>query len=98
MSKESKITIVALLIALVPFLGFPAAWKTFFIVVSALSIAGLSFAQAVKNRLENTVSAEAKNGLPSSSSNQQGSPIRGPERSPMAAERQTSGGQEGRAL
>lgn len=54
MSKEWKITIVALWIALVPFLGFPGAWKTFFIVVPALFIALVSFGDAVKKRLEQT--------------------------------------------
>lgn len=31
-------------IAVVPFLGFPGAWKNFFIVISALAVAGLSLA------------------------------------------------------
>jgi len=50
MSKNSIILLLGLWVALVPFLGFPGAWKTFFIVVSGLAIAVLSILIALKER------------------------------------------------
>ncbi len=44
--------ILGLIIAIVPFTGFPGYLKTFFIVVSGLVIAGLSFHLKMKARLD----------------------------------------------
>jgi len=50
MNKNHVIIILGLLVALIPFLGFPGAWKTFFITVSGLVIALISFLIIAKER------------------------------------------------
>ena len=42
-TKETAILVLGLLVALLPFLGFPRSWKTIFFVFSGLAIALLAF-------------------------------------------------------
>ncbi len=41
--KETAILVLGLVVALLPFLGFPRSWKTIFFVLSGLAIASLAF-------------------------------------------------------
>lgn len=43
MSKESIAIVLGLLIALMPFLGFPGSWKAVFSIVFGITIAGIVF-------------------------------------------------------
>lgn len=48
--------LLGLIVALVPFTGFPGAWKMFFMVVAGLAIAGLAF---LINRSEETENSDS---------------------------------------
>lgn len=50
-SKQVTIAGLGLLSAIMPFLGFPGAWKTGFIVIFGLTIAVLSLLMIAKERL-----------------------------------------------
>ena len=50
MSKNGIIILLGILVVIIPFLGFPGAWKTFFIVISGLVIAGITFLNVVRER------------------------------------------------
>jgi cell division protein FtsW (lipid II flippase) len=43
MPKGTAIILLALFVAIMPFLGFPSAWKTFFYVGAGLILAALSY-------------------------------------------------------
>lgn len=43
MSKELVVIILGLLVALMPYLGFPGSWKTVFSIVIGIVIAGIAF-------------------------------------------------------
>jgi len=43
MAKTKTILVLSILIALLPFLGFPQSWDNFFYVVFGLIIAGLAY-------------------------------------------------------
>lgn len=51
MSKNGLIIILGLWVALVPFLGFPGAWKTSFIVISGFLIAIISVLMIARQRI-----------------------------------------------
>lgn len=51
MPKSKIILTIGFLIALIPFLGFPYSWESFFEVVGGLSIVGLSVLISVDRRL-----------------------------------------------
>jgi ABC-type nickel/cobalt efflux system permease component RcnA len=53
MSKHTLITLLGFFVALVPFLGFPASWKTFLIVASGLVIAFLALTIIARKRKKN---------------------------------------------
>jgi len=50
MHQNTPFTISGALIVLIPFLGFPNSWETFFIVILGLYIAGLSLYKSVRAR------------------------------------------------
>lgn len=58
MSKNKTIIALGLWIAIVPFLGFPGAWKTFFITTSGLAIVFISFMIIAKKRAERPQESE----------------------------------------
>jgi asparagine N-glycosylation enzyme membrane subunit Stt3 len=43
MSKELVIILLGILVALMPYLGFPGSWKTVFSIVIGIVIAGVAF-------------------------------------------------------
>ena len=43
MSKELIIILLGLLVALMPYLGFPGSWKSVFSIVIGIVIAGIAF-------------------------------------------------------
>ncbi len=51
MPKSKIILTLGFLIALLPFLGFPYSWESFFEVVGGLSIVGLSVLISIDRRL-----------------------------------------------
>lgn len=50
MHKQLVIFFLGVWVALLPLLGFPGSWKTFFFVVSGLAIAVLSFRVLYRQR------------------------------------------------
>lgn len=50
-SKNRLILILGILVALMPFSGFPAVWKNFFYIIFGLTIAVLSFLLARHKRI-----------------------------------------------
>lgn len=50
-SKNRLILILGILVALMPFLGFPTSWKNFFYFVFGLGVATLSFLMARHKRI-----------------------------------------------
>jgi len=51
MRKNLIIFLLSLWIILIPFLGFPGSWRTFFIVISGLVIAVLVFLDVARKRM-----------------------------------------------
>lgn len=43
MSKNSLVAVVGLLVAVMPFLGFPGTWKSYFFIVAGLFLIFLAF-------------------------------------------------------
>lgn len=50
MSKNKIVFILGIVLIVLPFLGFPSAWKTFFMVVIGLFLVSLSFTTSLRKR------------------------------------------------
>ena len=50
MSKQQVLMIVGVWVAVLPFLGFPTSWDTFFAVVSGIVVVGLAYSLRQKTR------------------------------------------------
>ncbi|MFA6339083.1 MAG: hypothetical protein WCW87_03430 [Candidatus Paceibacterota bacterium] len=61
MTKNLAIFILAILIVLVPFSGFPSGWKTIFYIIAGLAIAVLSFLSSRRMSKECRSIGEVKN-------------------------------------
>jgi membrane protein implicated in regulation of membrane protease activity len=61
MSKEIWIVVLGILIAAVPFLGFPGSWKTVIYVFVGLVIASLAFLLQLR-KTSDTRNSSSKNG------------------------------------
>jgi uncharacterized protein YabE (DUF348 family) len=51
MSKNKIILIIGIVIAIIPFLGFPSAWRSFFVFVGGVAVSTLSYLIARENRM-----------------------------------------------
>ncbi|MBX4195802.1 hypothetical protein KW796_02520 [Candidatus Parcubacteria bacterium] len=60
MPKSRIILVIGVLIALLPFLGFPHAWESFFEIVGGLGIVLLSVLIAIDKRLSLKAKAERR--------------------------------------
>lgn len=60
MPKSRIILAIGFFIALLPFLGFPHTWESFFEIVGGLGIVGLSLAISIDKRLSMKAKAERR--------------------------------------
>ena len=51
MSKNRIVFVIGSILFLIPFLGFPSSWKTFFSIVSGLILISLSLSNSIKRRM-----------------------------------------------
>lgn len=60
MPRSRIIILIAVLIALLPMLGFPRAWESFFQIVGGLSIVGLSVWTTIDRKLSMKAKAQMR--------------------------------------
>jgi hypothetical protein len=60
MHKNQVIIVIAVLVALLPFLGFPRSWEGFFQVVAGLSIVGISIWSTIDKKLSLKAKAQMR--------------------------------------
>ena len=60
MAKSKIIITIGIIIALLPFLGFPHSWESFFQVVAGLAIVGVSVWTRIDKKITQKVKARAR--------------------------------------
>lgn len=73
MSKNKIVFILGIALVILPFLGFPSAWKTFFMLVMGLFLVSLSFTTSLRKRTSGKKYPRTKKDIPVSQNSKDGS-------------------------